>query len=158
MNIRSAKRIISLAAALACMATSGLPAAADSSAHEPITMVIAYQSGDEFLSLLHEKYPEIDLQFVAYNGTNTTEFLNEMLAADEMTDIYTKTYYSPQLVAQQLDYFNCLLLEEVKVAGVYAQRLIKAGLGERVALVRAAGLAYQPFGVGGGAVVVPLHG
>ena len=96
MNIRSAKRIISLAAALACMATSGLPAAADSSAHEPITMVIAYQSGDEFLSLLHEKYPEIDLQFVAYNGTNTTEFLNEMLAADEMTDIYMKTYYSPQ--------------------------------------------------------------
>ena len=63
MNIRSAKRIISLAAALACMATNGLPTAADSSAHEPITMVIAYQSGDEFLSLLHEKYPEIDLQF-----------------------------------------------------------------------------------------------
>ena len=96
MNIRSAKRIISLAAALACMATSGLPAAADSSAHEPITMLIAYQSGDEFLSLLHEKYPEIDLQFVAYNGTNTTEFLNEILAAGEMTDIYMKTYYSPQ--------------------------------------------------------------
>ena len=97
MNIRSAKRIISLAAALACTAASGLPvAAADSSAHEPITMLIAYQSGDEFLDLLHEKYPEIDLQFVAYNGTNTTEFLSEMLAAEEMTDIYMKTYYSPQ--------------------------------------------------------------
>lgn len=97
MNIRRAKRIISLAAALACTAASGLPvAAADSSAHEPITMLIAYQSGDEFLSLLHEKYPEIDLQFVAYNGTNTTEFLNEILAAGEMTDIYMKTYYSPQ--------------------------------------------------------------
>ena len=108
MNIRSAKRIISLPKSLAVRtAASGLPvAAADSSAHEPITMLIAYQSGDEFLSLLHEKYPEIDLQFVAYNGTNTTEFLSEILAAGEMDRYGAKTHYSPP---QQEDLSDRLL-------------------------------------------------
>ena len=63
-----------------------------------------------------------------------------------------------QFVAQQFDYFRGLSGKVVVVTGVDAQRLIKAGFTERAALVCAVGLAYQPFRMRRGALVVPLHG
>ena len=34
-----------------------------SSEHEPLTMMVIYQDVEEFRDLVHEKYPEINLQF-----------------------------------------------------------------------------------------------
>ena len=68
-----------------------------SSEHEPITMMVIYQDVEGFRDLVHEKYPEINLQFEVYNGTNATEFLTESLYAGEATDIVLRTAYMPEL-------------------------------------------------------------
>ncbi len=66
--------------------------------HEPITMMVAYQSTSAFLSLLHEKYPEVNLQMEVYSGDNTTQYVTERFENNNLTDIVVRTYYSPELI------------------------------------------------------------
>ena len=45
--------------------------------------------------LVHEQYPEINLEIIPYNGQNTSAYMKDMRRSGEMTDIYFTTYYTP---------------------------------------------------------------
>lgn len=47
--------------------------------------------------LVHEKYPEVNLEILSYSGANTTQYLQNMLAADDLPDICTQTVYDPDI-------------------------------------------------------------
>lgn len=62
--------------------------------HEAITINAPYRNISAFVDLVHEKYPEINIEVVPYSGSNTTAWMNGMLQSGELTDIYFKTTYS----------------------------------------------------------------
>lgn len=62
--------------------------------HEVITINAPYRNISAFVDLVHEKYPEINIEVVPYSGSNTTAWMNGMLQSGELTDIYFKTTYS----------------------------------------------------------------
>ena len=45
---------------------------ADGGAHPAITMLAPYRNMSAFYNLVHEKYPEINLEIIPYNGENTS--------------------------------------------------------------------------------------
>lgn len=99
------KRIWNLLPVLACAVSllvgySG--EAADSSesdtsngGHEAITILSSFNGMGQFIDLLHEKYPEINLEVIPYSGANMTGYMRAQLASGEMPDIYTTTVYFP---------------------------------------------------------------
>ena len=74
------KRVLSLILALSCTAALlGGCAGSDTSdgnaasgEHEVITMNAPYRNMSQFYDLVHEKYPEINLEIIPYNGENTS--------------------------------------------------------------------------------------
>ena len=59
----------------------------DSGEHEPIT--IMYSVGmDAFLDVLHEKYPEVNLELIPYGGSNNSWYTKCQLESGIMPDIY----------------------------------------------------------------------
>ncbi|WP_432631132.1 ABC transporter substrate-binding protein [Brotaphodocola sp.] len=73
--------------------------------HEAITMLSAFPGMSEFVDLLSEKYPEINLEIIPYSGKNMTAYLKEQMTSGEMPDIYVTTVYSPG----QQDLSDCLI-------------------------------------------------
>lgn len=63
------------------------------SEHEAITINAPYQNMDDFIELVHEKYPEINIEVVPYSGQNTTAWMKAMLRSGNLTDIYFSTTY-----------------------------------------------------------------
>ena len=66
-----------------------------SSDHPVITMNAPYRNMSQFYDLVHEKYPEINLEIIPYNGQNTSAYMKDMRLSGQMTDIYFTTYYTP---------------------------------------------------------------
>lgn len=63
--------------------------------HEAITINAPYRNIDAFVDLVHEKYPEINLEIVPYSGQNATGWMKAMLRSGSQTDIYfTSVIYS----------------------------------------------------------------
>lgn len=98
------KQVICFALALACilgmLAGCGAKAGMESgtktgSKHETITIDAPYKNVDGFVELVHEKYPEINLEVIPYSGQNTTAWMKSMLRAGELPDIYFTTMYTP---------------------------------------------------------------
>lgn len=65
--------------------------------HETITMQSPFRNMSEFIDIVHEKYPEINLEVIPYSGKNYTAFVRAELAADDMPDIYCTTFFTPDL-------------------------------------------------------------
>lgn len=65
--------------------------------HEPITIEAPYRNISAFMDLLKEKYPEIRLKVIPYNGGNMSAFVQNQLKANDMPDIYFTTVYMPGL-------------------------------------------------------------
>lgn len=65
------------------------------SEHPVITMNAPYRNMSAFYDLVHEKYPEINLEIEPYNGYNMTSYVLDMRQAGEIPDIYFTTYYNP---------------------------------------------------------------
>ena len=65
--------------------------------HEAITILAPYLNCDRLVDLVHEKYPEVNLEVLSYSGANTTGYLQNMLAADDLPDICTQTVYDPKI-------------------------------------------------------------
>lgn len=51
--------------------------------HEAVTILAPYLECDRLADLVHEKYPEVNLEILSYSGANTTQYLQNMLAADD---------------------------------------------------------------------------
>lgn len=126
------KRIISviLCAALLCGCNSG-SGANSKGKHEPIT--ILYSSDIDLLKqLVAEKYPEIQLELIPYNGKNWSRFTCDQMITGDMPDIYNTTYawtnYPDEMKANLLDlssydftdnYDPTLLSQQELDGGVY---------------------------------------
>lgn len=62
--------------------------------HEVITINAPYHNISSFIDLVHEKYPEINMEVEPYSGTNTTAWMREMMNSGNLPDIYFTTSYS----------------------------------------------------------------
>ena len=63
--------------------------------HEAITMLSPFRNMSAFIEMVHEQYPEINIEVVPYSGANYTAYVKAQLAANDMPDIYCSTYYIP---------------------------------------------------------------
>lgn len=112
------KRILSLVLSAACALSmlSGCGSKTEESAakngsaagsdHPVITMNAPYRNMSKFYDLVHEKYPEINLEIIPYNGQNTSAYMKDMRQSGEMTDIYFTTYYTPGRFDDTGDFLN----------------------------------------------------
>ena len=98
------KRILSLLLATVCVAAlfagcsnkTGTDKSDNSTSDHPaITLNAPYGNTAAFLDLLHEKYPEVNLEVIPYNGANTSCYVKNMRRSGQMPDIYFTTYYTP---------------------------------------------------------------
>ena len=63
--------------------------------HPVITMNAPHRNMSAFADLVHEKYPEINLEIIPYNGQNASAYMQDMRLSGEMTDIYFTSFYTP---------------------------------------------------------------
>ena len=61
--------------------------------HEAITISMPDISMHTFLEMVHEKYPEINLEVIPYSGDNKSMYLSSQLKAGDMPDIYFTNIY-----------------------------------------------------------------
>lgn len=64
--------------------------------HEPITMtaMVPFRNPSHLADLVHEKYPEINIEFQPYSGYNGSAYSKALLYAGEVPDIYIGSLYS----------------------------------------------------------------
>lgn len=98
----------------AAVSTSAAPAAA-ASVHEPLTIMDANRDYSALMELVHQKYPEIELQIQPYRGRNTTAYMKKQLATDHQPDIYNTT----QVWDDNLQKAHLLDLSSYPVAELY---------------------------------------
>ena len=60
-------------------------------AHEPITIMDANRDYTKLIELVHETYPEINIEIEAYKGRNTSAYMKKQLETGSMPDIYCTT-------------------------------------------------------------------
>ena len=60
------------------------PVSPGSSKREPITFMAPYRDIDNFIDTVHKTYPEVNIEVIPYSGVNTTTYLKNMLAADDL--------------------------------------------------------------------------
>lgn len=63
--------------------------------HKPVTIQTPYRNMTNFITLLQETYPEINIEVIPYSGANMTTYLTDELKAGEIPDVYFTTVYSP---------------------------------------------------------------
>lgn len=63
--------------------------------HEAITMEAPFRKMGDFIDIVHEKYPEINLEVIPYSGENYTAYVRAEMEAGDMPDIYFTSYYTP---------------------------------------------------------------
>lgn len=61
----------------------------ESTVHEPLTIITAKKDYTEFEKAFKKAYPDINLQFISYDGNNSTEYLHRILESGNAPDIYT---------------------------------------------------------------------
>ena len=97
------KRILSLLLAVTCAVSllAGCGSQTDTSdgekssgEHEAITMSMPDRSMGAFVDLVHEKYPEINLEIIPYSGDNKSIYLASQLKVGDIPDIYISNIYS----------------------------------------------------------------
>lgn len=90
----------------ACGKTNNSPdSKQDTDEHPTITMMTygQYTRLEPFINLLHEKYPEINLEFVSYTGANGTSYGDLCLKNNDMTDIvFVGQILSPEAAKENL--------------------------------------------------------
>ncbi|MDD6233939.1 MAG: extracellular solute-binding protein [Lachnospiraceae bacterium] len=72
-----------------------IPVNTESHEHEKITMQAPFRNISAFIDVLHDKYPEIQIEVIPYSGANYTAYVNAQLKAGDMPDIYCTTFYRP---------------------------------------------------------------
>ena len=129
------KRILSLLLAAACTAAllagcggkqstdqADTPDTANNSDHPVITMNAPYRNASQFYELVHEKYPEINLEITPYNGQNYTSYVLDMRSSGNLPDIYFTTFYSPGRSDDAADFLD---LSSYDFTANYAQSRLR---------------------------------
>lgn len=60
-------------------------------AHEPITIIDANRDYTKLIELVHETYPEINIEIEAYKGRNMSAYMKKQIVTGSMPDIYCTT-------------------------------------------------------------------
>ncbi len=108
--------IMVLCTALALIA-SGCGQTEAEGEHEAITIIDAQRDYTAFVELVHEKYPEINIEIIPYRGRNMSAFMKQQLETGELPDIYTSSQaWDPELQAA-----NLIDLSQYDVAGLYSE-------------------------------------
>ena len=94
------KRIFSGILAVVCLisllAGCGSKADPDKGGDHPvITMNAPYRNMSMFYELVKEKYPEVNLEVIPYNGANMSAYVSNMRVSGQIPDIFFNTYYVP---------------------------------------------------------------
>lgn len=110
--------------------------------HPVITMNAPYRNMSQFYDLVHEKYPEINLEITPYNGQNTSVYMKDMRRSGQMTDIYFTTYYSPGRYHDAADFLD---LSSYDFTGNFAQSRLREVTDE--GSVYMLPLAYNAMGI-----------
>lgn len=63
--------------------------------HEPISILSSHKNMSAFMELVHEKYPEINLEIIPYSGGNFSSYVKSQLVTGDMPDIYSTKVYTP---------------------------------------------------------------
>ena len=58
-------------------------------------MLSAFRGTGQFIDLVNEKYPEINLEIIPYSGANMTGYMRDEITTNHMPDIYVTTVYFP---------------------------------------------------------------
>ena len=91
------RKILGLSAAVVLLCLTGCADKTVSGEHEAVTILAPFLDCDRLAELVREKYPKVNLEILSYSGANTTEYLQNMLAADDLPDICTQTVYDPNI-------------------------------------------------------------
>lgn len=91
------KKIIGVSVIAVLLCLMGCTNKNVASEHEAVTILAPYLECDRLADLVHEKYPEVNLEILSYSGANATQYLQNMLAADDLPDICTQTVYDPTI-------------------------------------------------------------
>lgn len=59
--------------------------------HEPITIMDAQRDYGAFIELVHQKYPEINIEVIPYRGRNMSAYCKQQLETGIIPDIYSTT-------------------------------------------------------------------
>ena len=81
------KKMLSLLAAAAAVLSCGMMTVF-AQEHEPITIMDANRDYTKLIELVHETYPEINIQIEAYKGRNMSAYMKKQLETGSMPDIY----------------------------------------------------------------------
>ena len=92
------------------------------SSHPVITMNAPYRNMSMFYDLVHEKYPEINLEIIPYNGQNYSAYVQDMRSTGQMPDIYFATYYTPGRYDDANDFLD---LSAYDFTGNYTQSRLR---------------------------------
>lgn len=90
--------------------------------HPTITMNAPYRNMSTFVKKVKEKYPEINLEVIPYNGQNTSAYMKDLRKSGEMTDIYFSTYYVPGKFNDKNDFLD---LSSYDFTGNYVQSRLR---------------------------------
>lgn len=85
--------LVGLVSALTACGKNDKPDDTPKSKHESITMTSVFPNENEFLLKVKEKYPEIDVKFVAQNETSDASTFNYPAMTNDLPDIYVATSY-----------------------------------------------------------------
>mgnify|MGYP004535004245 FL=1 len=91
------KKIVGASVVTVLLCLTGCTNKNATSEHEAVTILAPYLDCDRLVELVHEKYPEVNLEILSYSGANATQYLQNMLAADDLPDICTQTVYDPNI-------------------------------------------------------------
>lgn len=94
----------------------------NTSDHPTVTMNAPYRNMSAFSDLVHEKYPEVNLEIEPYNGQNTTQYFIDMRDTGNMPDIYFSTIYFPGRLNDEADFLD---LSKYDFTGDYAQSRLR---------------------------------
>ena len=78
-----------------CVDSNTSKKSADSEVHEAITMQSPFRNMSAFIEVVHEQYPEINIEVIPYSGQNYTAYVTAQLETGDMPDLYCTTYYTP---------------------------------------------------------------
>ena len=94
----------------------------NSNEHPTITMNAPYRNMSTFVKKVKDKYPEINLEVIPYNGQDTTAYMKDMRNTGHMTDIYFTTYYVPGRYDDKSDFLD---LSGYDFTGNYVQSRLR---------------------------------
>lgn len=135
------------------LAGCGSKSGTDSSDHPVITMNAPYRNMSNFYELVKEKYPEVNLEIIPYNGKNTTTYMTNMRSSGQMTDIYFATYYVPGRYDDANDFLD---LSGYDFTGNFAQsRLREVTIDGAVYMLP---LSYNALGITYNKTLLDKHG